>query len=76
MQYTVYYMFTNGKINCVLHIFKFTEYLIKGISHLSWRLFLADMSSPAEGLLFFLGGMALEQQARELNRGENERINL
>ena len=39
----------------------------KGMSHLSWRLFLADMSSPAEGLLFFRGGMALEQQAREAN---------
>lgn len=36
----------------------------KVMSHLSWRLFFADMSSPAEGLLFFLGGMALEQQAR------------
>lgn len=43
------------------------------MSHLSWRLFLADMSSPAEGLLFFLGGMALEQQAREGSGRQNER---
>lgn len=46
--------------------------LNKGLSHLSWRLFLADMSSPAEGLLFFLGGMALEQQAGDRGWGQNK----
>lgn len=43
------------------------------MSHLSWRLFLADMSSPAEGLLFFLGGMALEQQARKGSGRQTEK---
>lgn len=54
-------------------LLKWSFFFKAGMSHLSWRLFLADMSSPAEGLLFFLGGMALEQQAKEGSGGQNER---